>query len=113
MIERIRKRAFYPLKLVNGETIHLRGLSGKQLETVKPFMQDDASVGYVVGVAVLNDDGTNAFTQLKSESPVEFGQRVLSEIELASDVQKQLIDKIFMITNEPDKVQHEAIVKNS
>lgn len=98
---------------MNGETIHLRALTAWQLETVKPFQQEDSSVGFVIGSSVVNDDGSPVFIQETGEPPEAFGDRVLNAIDLARDVQKQIVDKIFVITNEPDKVQHEAIVKNS
>lgn len=111
--ERINKRAFYPCKLPNGETIHLRGLKHSILSVAKTFEAEQESVGFAIGKALVNDSGQAEYEQDAKESPQEFGARVLAELhDMGPDVQGVIIDKIFLITNEPNKVQHEAIVKN-
>lgn len=112
VVERIRKRAFYPLTLVNGETIHLRALTNNQLTSARAFNEKESSIGYAIGCALLEDSGDPVFVPEDAESPEQFGERVMSAIELGRDVQQQIVAKIFEITNEPDKVKANAIVKN-
>lgn len=112
--ERINKRAFYPCKLPNGETVHLRGLKHSVLAVAKTFEHEAESVGFAIGKSLVNDSGQPEYQQGETESPQDFGARVLSELhDMGPDVQGVIIDRIFVITNEPSKVQHEAIVKNS
>ena len=112
VIDRIRKRAFYPLTLVNGEKIHLRALTGQQLQTARAFSEKDSSIGFAIGCSLLEDNGDAFFVCEHSESPEQFGERVMAAIELGRDVQQQIVNKIFEITNEPEKAKAEAIVKN-
>lgn len=112
VIDRIRKRAFYPLTLVNGEKIHLRALTHQQLQTARSFSGKDASIGYAIGCSLLEDDGSPVFVPIDVESPEAFGERVMQALELGRDVQQEIVAKIFEITNEPEKVKAEALVKN-
>ena len=112
VVDRIRKRAFYPLTLVNGEKIHLRALTGQQLQTARSFSEKDSSIGYAIGCSLLEDGGDPVFVPADEESSEAFGERVMAAIDVGRDVQQQIVAKIFEITNEPDKAKAEAIVKN-
>lgn len=112
VVDRIRKRAFYPLTLINGEKIHLRALTGNQLLTARTFSEKESSIGYAIGCSLLEDNGDPVFVPEDAESPEAFGERVMSALELGRDVQQQVVSKIFEITNEPEKAKAEAIVKN-
>ncbi len=113
IIERINKRAFYPLKMVNGETIHLRAVKNDKLNAAREFHEKEESVGYLIGLAVVSDAGNPEFEQKTDESNIEFGARVLSLIaDMGPDIREQIIKKIFQISNEPSSVQMEAVIKN-
>lgn len=112
VVDRIRKRAFYPLTLVNGETIHLRALTNQQLQLARSFSEKEASVGFAIGCSLLEDNGDAVFVCEHDESPEQYGERVLAALDLVRDVQQQIVAKIFEITNEPEKVKAEAILKN-
>ncbi len=113
IIERINKRAFYPLKLVNGETIHLRAVKNEKLNAARQFHDKEESVGYLIGMAAVSDSGQIEFEKKAEETDIEFGARVLSLIvDMGPDVREQIIKKIFQISNEPSSVQMEAVVKN-
>lgn len=112
VVDRIRKRAFYPLTLVNGEKIHLRALTHQQLQVARSFSEKESSIGYAIGCSLLEDNGDAVFVCEHNESPEQFGERVMVTIELGRDVQQQIVAKIFEITNEPEKVKAEALAKN-
>jgi len=115
VIERLKKRAFYPFKLVNGETVHLRALTHNQLKAIRQFQGEDESIGYTIGCCLLEESGEPVFTPLVSEineSPKEFGARVLSEIDFPLDVRESLTEFIFKLSTDPSDKAHEAIVKN-
>lgn len=112
VVDRIRKRAFYPLTLVNGEKIHLRALTHHQLATARSFSDKDASIGFAIGCSLAEDNGDSVFVCEHSESPEQFGERVMAIAELGRDVQQQIVAKIFEITNEPEKSKADALVKN-
>jgi len=112
VVDRIRKRAFYPLTLVNGEKIHLRALTHQQLQVARSFSEKESSIGYAIGCSLLEDSSDPVFVPADEESPESFGERVMSALELGRDVQQQIVAKIFEITNEPEKVKAEALAKN-
>ena len=112
VVDRIRKRAFYPLTLVNGEKIHLRALTNQQLQLARSFSEKESSIGYAIGCSLLEDSSDPVFVPEDAESPEAFGERVMSALELGRDVQQQIVAKIFEITNEPEKVKAEALAKN-
>lgn len=113
VVDRIRKRAFYPLTLVNGEKVHLRALTHGQKASAIEHKDKDASIGYVIGCGLLQDDGTPEYTPTQGESVEQFGERVFEDTkDIGKDVQHQIVAKIFELTNEPEKSKAEAIIKN-
>lgn len=113
VIDRINKRAFYPLALPNGETVHVCGLRREIINEASAFREDEESVGFVIGYGLLNDDRSPVFTKLAGETAKEFGLRVLQSLgEMGPDVREAIVSKIFLCTNEPSKVAAEAIIKN-
>ena len=112
VVDRIRKRAFYPLTLVNGEKVHLRALTHQQLQAARSFSDKDSSIGFAIGCSLLEDNGDAVFVCEHHESPEQFGERVMAAIDIGRDVQQEIVTKIFEITNEPEKAKAEALVKN-
>jgi len=113
VIDRIKKRAFYPVKLVNGETVHVRGVKHKLLAEAKTFSDDEESVGYLLGFGLVEDSGELAFSRSSEESPKEFGARVLDALsEMGPDVRDQIVETIFKVSYKPETMRQEAIVKN-
>jgi hypothetical protein len=111
--DRINKRAFYPLKMVNGETIHLRAVKNDKLNAARAFHEKEESVGYLIGMAAVSDSGQPEFEQRPGETDIDFGARILELIsDMGPDVREQIIKKIFQISNEPSSVQMEAVIKN-
>lgn len=100
VIDKLRKRRFYPVA-IDGETVHIRALLDSELKTVTEFQNEDESVGFAIGKSVLNEDSSAAFVQLADESPKQFGQRVLTEIDLPSDTKAELTSKILKLSNGP------------
>lgn len=113
VIDRINKRAFYPAKLPNGETVCVRGVKNDIIKKVVEFREDESSVGYLIGHGLVDESGCLVFTQENQEAPQEFGSRVLIALaEMGPDVRKAIVDKILLCTNEPSSVAMEAIIKN-
>lgn len=116
IFDKLQKRAFYPFKMVNGETVHLCGLTFKQLRLLEPFKETDESNGYAIGCCLLNEDGSRAFMPEPGESPQDFGKRVLDKLNegegLAFDLFEPIVEHILRITKEPTKHAAEAIIKN-
>lgn len=112
VINKLRKRAFYPFKLVNGETVHLRGLTIKQLADIEPFRNEREAAGFAIGCALLEESAEPAFVKSESESDKEFGARVLEETDMPFDVYQPLVEHIFKLSTNPSEHAAEAIVKN-
>ncbi len=100
VIDRLRKRRFYPVEIM-GEVIHIRALLDSELKIVAEFQNEDESIGYVIGHSVLNEDQSPAFTQAAEVTPKQFGARVLAEIDLPSDTKAELTSKILKLSNGP------------
>jgi len=101
VIERLRKRRSYPVE-IDGETIKIRALLESELKAVAEFRDDDESIGYAIGCAILNEDGSQLFT-LDMETPKEFGARVLLCLDLPSDTKAELTTKILKLSQGPLK----------
>lgn len=100
VIDRLRKRRFYPFEIL-GEVIHLRALLDSELKTVSEFRNEDESIGFAVGCALINEDQSPVFMKSADESPKQFGARVLTEIDLPSDTKAELTSKILKLSNGP------------
>lgn len=111
-IQRIQKRAFYPVKLVNGETVHIKALTFSQLKTVREFQGEDESIGFAIGCCLLEESGQPSFVKTDDESPKQFGGRVLEAIDLPFDIREPLVEAIFKLSSSPSEKAQEAIVKN-
>ena len=112
VIDRLKKRAFYPFKLVNGETVHLRALTFNQLKTIREFSENDESIGYTIGCCLLEESGDPVFVPGPTQSPKEFGAEVLTAIDFPLDIREALTEHIFKLSTDPKEKAHEAIVKN-
>ena len=112
IFDKIKKRAAYPFKMVNGETVYLRSLTIGQLRELEPFKHDDAANGFAIGCCLLNDDLTPAFTRESGQSAEDFGRSVSQQLDLPFDVFHPLVEMIFKLSNEPSEKASEAIVKN-
>ena len=113
VIDRIKKRAFYAVKLVNGETVHVCGVLNKFLTEARTFSEDEESVGYLIGQGLVDDSGQKVFLKSEDESSKEFGARVLAELDgMGPDIRQEIIDAIFKVSYTPEKMKPDAIVKN-
>lgn len=101
VIDRLRKRRAYPVS-IDGETIKIRAMLESELKLASEFRDDDESIGYAIGCAVLNDDGSQVFTS-NMETPKEFGARVLLALDLPSDTKAELTSKILKLSQGPLK----------
>lgn len=102
VIDRLRKRRFYPID-IEGETIHIRALLDSELQAVVEFRDNDESVGFAIGCALLNEDKSAAFVLSADETSKQFGARVLKELDLPSDTKAEITGKILKLSNGPLK----------
>lgn len=112
IFDKIQKRAAYPFKLVNGETVLIKSLTIGQLRELEPIKNEDSGNGFVLGCCLLNDDHSPAFERAPGQPAADFGSRVTAELDLPFDVFHPLIEMIFKLSNTPSEKASEAIVKN-
>jgi hypothetical protein len=112
VIDRIQKRAFYPVKLVNGEEVHIRSLTRGQIRAVRLFANDEESVGFAIGCCLLEETGSPVFEIAEGESPKDFGKRVMEAIDLPADIHDPLIEAIMKLSQAPGEKAQDAIIKN-
>lgn len=105
----IRKRSFYPVPF-NGDTIHVRAMRESELKVLSEFYDAPESFGFAIGKSLLNEDGTNCYTEEESESPQEFGKRVLADLDLQSDIKSRLMAVIQKVSS--GVTDFEALKKN-
>lgn len=108
-IERLRKRRAYPVSL-EGEEVLIRALLTSEAAELMAIKDDAESFGFALGCALVNDDRSPVFTRQPNESPIEFGSRVLAEIDLPTDTRAELTEKILALSNGPKSL--EQAVKN-
>jgi hypothetical protein len=104
VIDRLRKRRFYPVT-IDGETIHIRALLDSELRLVEPFRFEDASIGFAIGCSLLNEDKSPAFVMEETESPQQFGHRVLNTLDLPQDTKAEVRDKIVKLSEGPPETE--------
>ncbi len=109
VVERLRKRRFYPVT-IDGEIVHVRALLESESAEVKPFRDQDASFGFVIGCGLLNDDKSQAFARLTDEDAKTFGERVLVDLNLPNDTRIELAVAILKLAQPPSR---ESLIKNS
>jgi hypothetical protein len=111
VIERLRKRRCYPI-LLDGEQIHIRALLTSELQTISSIAKgnDDSAIGFAFGCSVLHADGTQVFQRTATESDVEFGTKILVELDLPLDTKAELTGKIMRLSQGP--IDHEQLKKN-
>ena len=111
MIEKLRKRRFYPVT-IGDATVHLRGLLYSEHETAEEFGEAAESWGYAIGCCLMHDDGTEWFTRMVDvkETASDFGARVLRELDLPDDTRAELIAAIVKLSQGPPKI--ETLAKN-
>lgn len=74
------------------------------------FGNEQESWGYAIGVGLLNEDGSQAFTRQPEETPKAFGARVLDELDPPDDIRAEIIETLVKLSN--GAKDFEAIVKN-
>lgn len=107
VIERLRKRRFYPIT-IDGETVHVRALLSSELKELLTFKDEEESFGFAVGSSLLNEDGSTAFTRSSDESAKEFGARVLTTLDLPTDTRAELSAKIVALSQGPKNAENLA-----
>lgn len=109
VVERLRKRRFYPVP-IDGQEVHVRALLESECTELKPFGNEDSSFGFVIGCGLLNEDKAPVFTRLPDEDPEAFGERVLAEMDLPNDTRAELTMAILRLAQPPSR---ESLIKNS
>lgn len=91
--DKIRKRAFFPVT-INGEQVHVREMRESERVIVTAFSADDASIGYLIGCCLLNEDKSQAFTPTADETPQQFGDRVLKDLDPPRSVMEEFVEAV-------------------
>lgn len=86
VLEKIRKRRLYPVELPNGETIHIRSLRFPELRRMAA-LAGEAKIGFVFGLALIEDDGSQVYEIGDGETDEAFGKRVAEAAEQDMDTQ--------------------------
>lgn len=109
VIDKLRKRRCYPVE-IDGETLHVTALTTRVIAALSEV--DDNGIwssGVVLGFGLLNDDETPVFQQRESESFVDFGNRVIDELDAPLPIVTQLVEAIKKVTRPADA---ETLAKN-
>ena len=111
VIERLQKRRRYPIE-IDGETVFIRSLKQAERDACEQFKNEESSLGYAIGIALMADNGEPMFTQSADEPAIDFGDRVLTTLDMADDTRSQLVNAILKLSNGPTAEQLEALKKN-
>lgn len=111
VVERLQKRRRYPID-IDGNDVFIRALKQSERDACEEFKNDEASLGFAIGIALMADNGEPEFTQSKEETAIEFGNRVLDTLQLPDDTRSQLVNAILKLSNGPTAEQLAALKKN-
>ena len=91
VIERLRKRRYYPVQ-IGAETVHVRALTIPEIKAAAEIDATDplAAVGYMIGCAVVDESGGPAVPKNDGESNIDYGNRVLTTLDLPQDTLMEL-----------------------
>lgn len=111
ILEKAAKRSAYPVKLTNGETVHVRAMTLDQLDVISEMEEGSARTGYLLGCCLCSELGQPEFEILANENAAAFGARVMAAFRQAgvgTDTVKQITAGIGRI----GKVDAEDIAGN-
>lgn len=109
VIDKLRKRRAYEMPIA-GETVKVRSLLNSEFDEIRKISDDIESIGAAIGFGLLNEDSTQAIVRNADETIKQFGARVLATLDLPTDTQKELSDKIMDLTVKGPAV--EKLAKN-
>jgi hypothetical protein len=72
-----------------------------EIEELQGVVDSMDGNGAMIGLCLVNDDGTPVFTRGESETAQEFGKRVLAETDMEIAVVMLLVEKITNASKEP------------
>ena len=108
VLNRLRKKRGSPIN-IDGETFYVRSLTIGELTQLDTINADERT-GYVVGCALVNEDGSQVIPKADSESSIDYAKRVLQELD---DVPTANIKAISDgVANLGKSVKPEAVLKN-
>lgn len=101
VLNKLKRRRSFPVILPTGDQITIRASTFGELTRVGKINDVASKVGFVLGVAILDDDGTNLFKQESGESDEQFGLRVVNECELDIESVAVIRDELNKINTPP------------
>lgn len=100
-----------PVKIA-GETLHVRALLRDELQAAMQFPDDECSMGLTIAFGLVNADGTAIFSRQEHESMQDYGNRVLSTMNLPGDIEVELVQVILKLSKGFKPSQLEQLEKN-
>lgn len=113
-IDALRKRRFYKFT-IGGDDIFLRALKYSEIDRAQALGDSTLGDGFILGLCVLNEDGSQAFTQRPAEgehtaeSDNDFAKRVISEVDIYTDIAAEISNKVMSLSRAREL---EHLVKN-
>jgi len=108
VLDKIKKRRFYPVDLGDGNIVNCRALTIGELRRLEA-LDKELKTPFVMGVALVDDKGATEFTKTGEESDVQFAERVREAI---ADVSTETISAISQAIGKIGKVPEVETVKN-
>lgn len=105
VLSRIQKRRAYEMEFDGGK-IRLRALTFDEIGASQKFASDPLGTMFVVGKALLEDDGSPAFTQ-GEETDQAFAERIKAGV--ATDIANEIMQMVIRVSNGKSQ---DLLVKN-
>lgn len=110
VIDKIRKRRFYPVTLSDGSTRHVMSLTGWHKVAMQNLESPDSQLAFALGCCLVRENGERRFEREPDETPAAFALRVQDETaELSFADISELVTAINKVTKTPDA---ETLEKN-
>lgn len=109
LLNKINKRSHYPIKFPDGD-IYVRAMTYGEIKRMKS-VSDDLRTPFVMGVCLVNDDGSPETPKKADETDEQFAQRV-DEVLDKCDVDTDRINQITRTIGKIGTSDAEAVIKN-
>lgn len=110
--ERIKRREKYPIDIGDGVTVYVRAMKHSEAMEVVANVDTPEATGFAIGCCLVEDDGTPVMTRIVGESFADFGSRVMSDLDLSTDIAGLIVNGIGRISQGVTPKQFEALQKN-
>lgn len=109
VLDRLRRRSKRPVE-IDGEKFYLRSLTSGELRQVETVADSAARADAMLGLTIVEADGSRVFPTLPGETMDQFAQRMREDLEQVEEATK--IELLMAMQNNHKVPSVETLAKN-